>query len=446
MSIEKENTELLNYYLQNTFFKAWRTQYELGRIHEHYLANYSQLELMVSNKCHLSCKYCYMNKYGDQYFPKGTQKPSTILSNSNMIFEWLAENGYAPSLEIFAGDSVTDPTCRKIAHNVYDMALGGKKIATSLSIPTNFTWIRTDKYVKDVEEILEKSEYTGIPYMISASVDGKYMDYCNRPMKSCNKEYNDEFYNKVFEFAARHGVGFHPMVYSNNIEKWIDNFLWFQDNFKKYGIGWHNIYLLEVRNIEWTKQQTNDYAKFIKFLVKWSYDKCGRDSAKFHDFLNRGRGFNILSSWSATLGRGLGCSIQSCVTVRVGDLGIVPCHRLAYKYMDAGRFVVDNDKIVGVEAENLDLWLMIQSFNSTVMSFCEHCTIKHLCNAGCLGSQYEATGDMFTPIPTVCRLAHVKVYTILETLRELGELETFLDRMNLKKFEGLINLMETVEE
>ena len=445
MSINKENTELFNYYLQNTFFKSWRMLYEVGRVDD-YLANYSQFELMVNNKCHLACKYCYMNKYGDQYFPKGTQSPSTILRNSKMLLEWFAENRYAPALEIFAGDSVTDPVCRKIAHQVYDMALDGKRAATNLMIPTNFSWIRFDKYVRDVEDIKEKSEYTGIPYSLSASIDGKYMDECNRPLKSCNKAYDEEFYNKVFEFSAKHRCGFHPMVYSNNIERWIDNFLWFQDNFEKYGIGWKNLYLLEVRNVEWTEQQTIDYSKFIKFLIHWSYDKCDRDSTKFHDFIQNGRGFNILSSWSATIGRGVGCSIQSNICTRVGDLGIVPCHRLAYKYFDSGRFVVENNKITGVEADNLELWLMIQAYSSKVAGYCEKCRIKSVCHAGCLGAQYEITGDMFAPIPTVCRLFHTKVYTIIETLKEIGELELFLTRLNTVQEMALLEIIETMED
>lgn len=440
-----ENTELLNYYLENTFFKSWRTLHEVGKVDD-YLANYSQLELMVSNRCHLACKYCYMHKYGDQYFPKGTQNSSTILKNSEMILEWLAENRYAPKLEIFAGDSVTDPVCRKITHKIYDMAIEGKHTATSVMVPTNFSWLRFDKYVRDVEDILEKSEYTGIPYIISASVDGKYMDESNRPLKSKNKKYDDEFYRKLFEFGSKHHCGFHPMVYSNNIEKWIDNFLWFQENFEKYGIGWKNIYLLEVRNEEWTKQQTKDYAKFLKFLVHWTYDKCGRDSEKFHTFLNQGRGFNILSSWASIIGRGLGCSIQSSICTRVGDLGIVPCHRLAYKYFDSGKFVVDNDKITGIEAENLELWLMIQSYSTKVMGYCEKCQIKSVCHAGCLGSQYETTGDMFAPIPTVCRLFHTKVYTMVETLREIGELVPFMNRMRETQRAALIEVMKTMED
>jgi len=50
-------------------------------------------------------------------------------------------------------------------------------------------------------------------------------------------------------------MGFHPMIYSNKIEYWIDNFLWFQKMFYKYGINPFNVYLLEVRNVEWLPQQ-----------------------------------------------------------------------------------------------------------------------------------------------------------------------------------------------
>jgi len=42
------------------------------------------------------------------------------------------------------------------------------------------------------------------------------------------------------------------MIYSNMIEYWSDNFLWFMRNYVKYGIPLNNLYLLEIRNVEWS--------------------------------------------------------------------------------------------------------------------------------------------------------------------------------------------------
>lgn len=445
MSNKQEDTKLLEYCLENTFYKAWRT--DVATKKSNYLGNYNNLELMVNQKCHLSCKYCYMNKYASEYFPGKSQDSKTILYNTDLLIEWLHTNQYHPVLEVFAGDSVGDPTCRKIIHKVLDAALQGKIVAEAISAPTNFSWIRNAKQTEDVRTILEKSEYASIPVQLSASIDGKFLDDHNRPLKSSSKKYDDEFYDKVFSFVSSvPGTGLHPMVYSNKIERWIDNFLWFQEKMAEYNLPWSSLYLLEVRNVEWTLQQTKDYYKFIKFIIHWAWDKCGSNFTSFSEFLRKGRGFNILSFPFGKVGRGIGCSIQSTMTVRIGDLSIVPCHRLAYKHFDSGKFVVDDDRIVGIEADNLELWLAIQSLQNTASPYCERCILTDMCSGGCLGSQYEVTGDMFTPIPTVCRLFYTKLGAVVDAYKELGIYAGLLGLCNKKDGEKIKAFAEKMEE
>lgn len=439
MNYQKENEELFTFFLENSFFKAWGIE-EYDKSNEH-LGNYRHLELMVNHKCLLSCKYCYMDRHWKEYFPKGSQNSNAILKNTDILFEWLYENNYKPEIELFAGDSLTDPTCRKIAHKVFDTALAGKRVARSLVVPTNMGWLHNHKQHEDVMELLEKADYSGVPMYISASVDGKYMEE-NRPYKSANKGYTDEFYDRLFRFLSSHPAsGIHPMIYSNKIEKWIDNFLWWQDKYEEYNINWKHIYLLEVRNAEWTKQQVKDYAKFVKFLVRWSYDKVGRDPERLVDFILAGRGYNILNNPFARVGRGMPCSIQSCFCVRPGDLAVVPCHRTAYKHMVTANFRVEDNKITGFDMKNMEMWLAIQALSNETYPYCEDCDINLLCKGGCLGAQYEATGNWLTPIPTVCRLFHEKVIALIEVLKELGAYDTLKVMMS----QGRINALDKLE-
>lgn len=418
----KENSELLTYFLENTFFKAWQEP------HDPKWGNYKNLELMVHNKCNLKCKYCYMQKFGDQYFPAGTQSLSKILDNTDVMIDWLYENNYEPCVEIFAGDSLTDPTCRKMTHKFLDAALAGRRACSSILFPTNMAWVASDKRTKDVYALLEKAEYAGVGMHISASVDGKYMEE-NRPYKSARGGYTDEFYDKMFTFMARTGSGAHPMVYSNNIEKWIDNFSWWQTKYAEYGIPWQNLYLLEVRNAEWTLEQTKHYMEFIKFLVRWLYLKYDRDPERTVDaLLSEHRGFNILMIPFGRIGRGMPCSIQSCLCVRMGDLVITPCHRTSYKHMESGQFMVEDNKITGIEAKNIELFFSIQAADNEMFPYCERCSINGMCKGGCLGAQFETTGNLFAPIPTVCRLAHGKVIAIKEVMQELGMWLPFIRR------------------
>ncbi|MEW6106319.1 MAG: hypothetical protein AB1563_08160, partial [Bacillota bacterium] len=49
-----------------------------------------------------------------------------------------------------------------------------------------------------------------------------------------------------------------------------------------------------------------------------------------------------------------------------------------------------------------------------------------MCAKGCLGSQYESTGDFLSPIPTVCQLEHGKLWGMIEGYKSTGLWNRFL--------------------
>ena len=226
---------------------------------------------------------------------------------------------------------------------------------------------------------------------------------------------------------------------------WKDNFLWFQEMFKKYDIPWSAIYLLEIRNAEWGKQSILHFQEFIDFLIKWIfYNPCNGNTNKFINFLLRG-GYNILRSPLTTIGRGLGCSIQSTFTIRLGDLAVVPCHRLSYDTFIYGYMTTDNGKITGIKAHNPELMVAITSLDGKNMPMCQSCLIKDLCSLGCLGSQFEITGDMFSPIPTVCQLEHAKLAAMVRSYSEIGMFDLICDRIKVEKADALRYIKEVVK-
>jgi radical SAM protein with 4Fe4S-binding SPASM domain len=297
----------------------------------------------------------------------------------------------------------------------------------SIMVPTNYTFILKDELIEYAEDIISKFSDIGIRVDLSASFDGKFLDSSNRPLKTVinsngkiKEPRDDQYYNKVFEFSRRHNFGFHPMVYSNKIEEWKDNFLWFQKKLKEHDMDWKNIYLLEVRNAEWTSQQIIEFGKFMKFLIYYAWEKVGENELDYKNFLFEGRGFNILSGPLSRIGRGLGCSIQSSFYVRLGDLTVNPCHRTMYPGFEYFKFKTMDDRIVGIESVNPELMTTIYSTDFSNQPYCEQCGINNICTKGCLGAQYEVTGDLFTPIPTVCELEHVKILSMIEAYQEIG--------------------------
>lgn len=402
---QKENDELLLSFLSKTFYRGFRDPDKYP--------NYSTVEIYLDPACNLKCKYCYLNRFGKDLYNVPNVTPETLKNNARIAIKFLEDIGFKGRLEIFAGEPLVKDYVLDIIEEATD------RLKTVALIPTNMTFLLSEYYRERVEKLLSEKKIN-----LSASVDGKYLQNLNRPGLH---NLGDEFWDDCFSFAKKWNIGFHPMIYSNGIELWQKNFLWFMEQFKKYGIDpVQNLYLLEVRNQEWNANQVRELYKFMRFLVSYSFHNiAGGDLDRFTEFILKHRGFNILSNWMTRCGRGLGCSIQASLTIRIGDLAIVPCHRTSYNYFIAGYLKLDKDKI-RIEAKNPELFIAINSAESSLFPYCESCLINKLCSKGCLGSQYEVTGDVFTPIPTVCMLEHGKIVGLIDGFKDVGALDHFL--------------------
>ena len=95
------------------------------------------------------------------------------------------------------------------------------------------------------------------------------------------------------------------------------------------------------------------------------------------------------------------------ICVRLGDLALCPCHRTSYDKYLFGKYIVENDEIVGVKANNVQLASAIYITNALIKPKCNECPIAMMCLKGCLGCQYENTNDIFYPVESVCNLLKV---------------------------------------
>jgi len=418
MDYHLENNVVVNHILEEMYFKNW---------HPEGHRNMRGLELIISPRCNLKCKYCYINNFGHRLYPSKIYNEAKIIENTDIIIDWLISNKYRPRLDLFSGEIFAQDLGHKVIELIYEKYKRVQEDAkiSYICVPTNFTFIQDKELTDRVQSYIDKFREIGIIFHLSASFDGKYMEQ-NRPYKAnidydLNKPRDDEYYEKVFEFVKKNDCGLHPMVYSEGIELWKKNFLWFQGMMSKHGIDWRKIYLLQVRNAEWTRKQCKGLYDFVVWLTKWAFNKVGRNKEKYIDFLKcHPYGFNILKTTLGDNGRGLACSIQSSLAVRLGDLALVPCHRLMYETQEYGRFIVENGRITGIEAINPELLIGVVSHDFRSTAYCITCSIRDLCSGGCLGSQYEITGDPFTPIPTMCAMQHALAVGIIKGMLDIG--------------------------
>ncbi len=433
---QKENNKLVNSFLNHTFFKGWKED----------LVNFEQLEIFLNTSCNLKCKYCYVANYGEELYPIEIQSPKILLRNLSLFLDWLIRKGYYPKIEIFGGEPFSQELGFKALELILNKFKSVKNRPKSIVIPTNYTFLLSPEKTKRVEELIQASRELEMPIILSASFDGKYCEK-NRPFKTGKEKRNNEYYERVFAFNKKYCYGFHPMIYSVLIENWQKNFLWFQKNFKKFNIPFFNIYLLEVRNVEWSKKQIKEFMRFIEFLIEWTYYfPCQKNKGNFLDFVFNKKGYNILHSPLTTVGRGIGCSLQSTFHLRLGDLTFIPCHRTSYSPFELGRFIVKNGRIIGIESKNPELLIGSITFDIKTAPICESCPLKYLCSGGCLGAQYETTGDLFSPIPTVCQLEHAKILTMIKTYKRLGIYDRIFEKLNKDKKVSLNLLEEFINE
>ena len=132
--------------------------------------------------------------------------------------------------------------------------------------------------------------------------------------------------------------------------------------------------------------------------------------------------------------------------VRLGDLDIVGCHRQSYDGYSLGKFVVENDKIVDIEAKNIEMAIAMLTFDLGTQPYCESCILKDVCSGGCMGSQLEVNGDSFIPIPIICDLLHHKHYTLINKYINLGIYQYMKPRLSIEAIIANETLYNMVKE
>lgn len=424
---EQENQLLFESFLDNYFYSDWREK------------NMRSFEIIISPKCNLGCSYCYINKYNNKLFNK-TQSTDNVLSNIDYILKFLDNKQFTGELNLFSGELLSQQLGYDLLEKIYTFYKDKpreKKIKL-ICIPTNYTFICDEECTSKVQDLIDRFRDIGINLFLSASFDGKKVE-TYRPYKEdldfCFKENyrTDDYYEKVFAFMKKNDFGPHPMIYNKAIFNWKENFDWFQSMLEKYDMDWWNLYLLQVRNNGWTKEQNQEMYNFIRYIIDFSLKKCDNNPEKLLEFLKKRKGFNILTAPFFKTNRGTTCGLQLNLCIRAEDLKTFSCHRLMYE-----DFIIcdwEKDEEVGLKpiVKNAELGITTYGCNTKSFPICIECPIKELCNGGCLGAQYESTGSMFTPIPNVCKNYYYLIKAVIDGFDEIGITEKFIDYANFEQ-------------
>ena len=316
--------------------------------------------------------------------------------------------------------------------------------------------------IEKLEEYTDRFEKIHVILGFSLSTDGLYAVDSREKSKDADQAYFD----KIFTFTSKMMYGYHPMISPENVHNACKNIDWWVEMYKKHNLdkspNHRHPYpaMLEVRNDYWTDEQLKDYSTYLKHL--WDIClKLNKDSFKNmarYLFVGDGKDGSLPSSGdydplkimymdeedSRHL---LGCTMQELIRINVADLSLCTCHRLTYPQFTGGKYILnENNEIVDLEPQAVTAWISLRAGSPAYYPKCENCEYNPVCMKGCLGSQYEYSGEIYYPIPKVCELEKTKINTMLELYYNGGIIATAIRENMIQRDSEMANYLIKLSE
>ena len=435
-----EDDLLIQSQIDNFFFKILRIPWDIYMKNcDHHLEKQIQIEFIVTSDCNLQCEYCYLHKYKDDLIPKECRDHNKILSNLHKFMQYWIREGFDCNLDIFSGEIwQTDFGCQ-ILEVISDYIINKGAKVRSITIPSNCSFIMYTEAKDRIQAVIDALKQHGSQLIFSASVDGQVMEDISRTpanKKDIGKKDKVGFYDNLFEFVYKNHFGFHPMLSAYTIEKQKDSLDWWKGMFKKYNPdNWKfdltRLMMLEVRNDDWTDDKIEAFKDFQHYKVDMILNECFDGNVRhfINTFVranNLCKHINYNTLFMHQNDGSMGCSMARSLCVRLGDLAIVPCHRMGYAKFVYGHFKQDeNGDITGsIKANNVQMCPICNYSNlRNIMYGCRQCPINKFCIRGCMGSQYESTGDPLACIESVCKFEKAKIISNLDNMERIGGID-----------------------
>lgn len=462
VSFQEEQDELLYTVLNERFFYPWGVSgYETPPT----AMPKGSLEVFVTSVCNQKCEYCYLQRHKELY--PAQQSPEHLKKQLRALLDYVVENRwYLPNLDLFGGETWHTPFGLELLDIVYEYIVDKGMPLPSITIPTNGTFCHYPTQIIEMQNRIDRFRAVGTDLKISFSIDGKIIEDLERPLvgNSASLVRDDAFYDRIFTFAKHNHYGFHPMLAAKSAKYWKENFKWWASMIRKYDMSLNDIMLLEVRNDDWEEEDIVEYEKFIRYMTEETYKYHDGDFDQFvndmllinqlygtHDLL-WGENTSYMPHVFGDSTKGVyGCTIQTHMTVRLGDLAIAPCHRSAYDKYIYGYFTQDeNGKIVGLKANNPQMAINILMLDWRYSTLgCDSCKFNPFCLGTCIGQSIESQQDPFHNEPKVCNFLKKKYTMIFKILEEYGIMTWLKEHMSkyhsdYESFEALLQTWDAI--
>lgn len=406
--IHQENQQLLKDILERNYFSNFRQK-----------NNTKSIELFITGKCLQNCQYCYVKKHQNELYPINIDKDENIINNLSLFLDYYISNEFLCNINLFSGEWLSLPISQKIFQIIYNKFSKTIYKPKRILIPDNMSFISDKKQTELIQYYIDLFKTIDINLILSASIDGKFCD-------NDRKKHNDLFYELLFKFCEKNNFLCHPMISSNNIDKWKDNYLWWQ-NTAPSDIAKH-LMMLEVRDETWDNNKIEIFLYFLDFLIDYQYKNNYNENLKL--FIE-----NIFCLtpdntiyWPGQISNNhtfdnldtISCSLQHTLMIRLGDLSIGLCHRLFYNDLLIGNFIINNNKIIDIEEQHVELQIIKDHMKFSCLPHCEQCLLNNICPGFCLGNSYENYKNFLVPTKETCMLQKAKICFLIKKYHDLG--------------------------
>ena len=425
-----EQDKLLSTLLEWRFFNVWK-EITASPYDDRSLFKDTNLELYITNKCNQKCEYCYLVKY-PQLYPQEANNPKQILQNLKIFYNFMIKNNFhIPTVEFFSGEIWHT----QLGYDIFDLTIEylqkGLRVDRFL-IASNCSFVNNSETLQRIQTYIDTFYKYNTMLVFSISVDGAIIDNYDRPRNN-GTLYTDEFYDTLFAFAKYNTFYFHPMISPNNIHLWKENLDWWEQKHDYFNLDFNNVMTLEVRDDNWDDESIKKYIEWLDYAFEKMYKRTFNCDYKafantllflYPEIQNPLTGYFPFIVGLGEYNTQATCTVASHLTVRVGDLAICPCHRTAYNKYLYGHFIVENNEITGIKANNPSMAVKILLSNNQIsMHGCDVCIYKECCLRGCFGSQLESTKDPFMPNNNVCKMFKQKFHFLFKKYKEIGVID-----------------------
>lgn len=453
----QEEKELVEFYLESDLFRedhsfdflnnTMKNPDGIFNTQNHLLEG---IEIIVRPECNQKCEYCYITRYGKDLYPLHNRLSNEqILQRIDMLLNYVfnTRGMFINHWELFAGDLFYDDLAFDIfdifykyvdeIYNKYRRIVSNPDNEGLILMPTNFSFIDDDEKAHKVEQYIKKFRERNWELGFSVSTDGPSAVDTRE-----QRELSADHFDKLFKWTKKYPRnGFHPIISASNVKNSIENYKWWKESYQKW---YHDLpekgilpYWLEARNDEWTPEAIKDYLALLDYMLQDRLEMCDNDIDKLAYHLFKGDGLNgtlpsirtndliNLKIEHHPVERQITqCSLTHLLCINLSNLEVVPCHRLTYPQFTGFKFECSENQIVDLIPKNMSGFLTTVLHGENSRPKCASCIFQLLCHKGCLGAQYESSGELFQPAISVCELSQSYCKFLIEKYHTMGLLKS----------------------